>query len=271
MNAWINIDVSPDDQEIIAINQMELALGNVPKQIYKVRELITRFEVCHFKYRRHFEYILKSIAELQPVIEVDRIGLNHLHHRTNAWMNDKTKRSKAGLMYISALSKWLEDESFDNLEISKQELFKLRLLVDEWLGDKNEKKVKLIHMLLSRLLWQSVEQYRSGGTLSELEYQIEATDICNYTFPQNLDKIIQAIGTLKPVKVFVGCGTFNAEIISFLTKEFKKLCMWLDNDMPNIDLGLKKKDPIKIWLVACLVKTIKTDIHLIDPLPKLIP
>lgn len=44
MNAWINIDVPPDDREIIAINKMEATLEDVPEQVCKVRELITRFE-----------------------------------------------------------------------------------------------------------------------------------------------------------------------------------------------------------------------------------
>ena len=39
MNPWINIEVAPDDKEILALNQFELQLGNIPKQVYKVREL----------------------------------------------------------------------------------------------------------------------------------------------------------------------------------------------------------------------------------------
>lgn len=267
MNAWINIDASPDDQEILAVNRLESSLENIPKQVHKVRELITRFEVCHFKYRRHYDYIIKSIAALQPLAEVDRIGSSHPHHSADAWKHDTTGRSRTGQMYISALRLWLEEDSFDNMGLPGQETLELRRRIDGWVGGKNEQKSRLIHMLISRLLWQSVEQYRSGRQLSELEYQIEATDICSYAFPQNLDRLIQAIGRLEPLRAFSGCGTFSPEIAAFLTKQFKRLCMWLSEEAPSVDIGLGRREPMKIWLVACLAKTIKTDIHLTDPLP----
>ncbi len=49
MNAWANVEVSPDDEEIAAIDRMEQALDNVPERVRQTRELITRFESCHFK------------------------------------------------------------------------------------------------------------------------------------------------------------------------------------------------------------------------------
>ncbi len=264
MNSWRNIEVSLDDKEIIAINKMELTLGNVPKQAYQVRRLITRFEVCHFKYQRHYKHILESIAILLPVVEVDQIGINHLHSST--WEKDTTGRSREGQMYVSALRLWLKEDS-QNKDIETQGTFKLRQRVKEWLGNKNKKKEKLIQMLLARLFWQPVEEYRSGGMLGELERQIEATDICNYAFPQNLNQLIQAIGKLEPIKAYDGCGTFNAGIYSYLNKEFKELCKWLGEATPNVELGLGEKGPVKVWLVASLAKTIKVDIHLTDALP----
>lgn len=61
----------------------------------------------------------------------------------------------------------------------------------------------LVRMLLARLLYRSVEEYRRGGEWRTLEYQIESTDICNYAFPQNLERLLQGIGKLQPVKAHV--------------------------------------------------------------------
>ena len=48
MNAWSNIEISPQDPEIIEIGKLEKTQGNISKNVRKIRELITRFEVCHF-------------------------------------------------------------------------------------------------------------------------------------------------------------------------------------------------------------------------------
>ena len=269
MNAWINIEVLPNDEEIAAIDQMEQALGNIPKRIHQIRELITRFESCHFKYQQHYRHIVESIAMLSPVVRVSKIGSNHPSHGGNAWRNDTTGRSRIGQQYIEALHSWLDEDSSHNGGVPGQETLKLRQRVNVWLGDRNEERVGLVRMLLARLFGQSVEDYRRGGALSELEYQVERTDICNYAFPQNIERLIRGIGKLEPVKAFAGCGTFDVETKSSISKEFSKLCEWLKTDTPGNDLGLGEKVPMKVWLVACLAKTLKESIHLNYPLPKI--
>jgi len=72
---------------------------------------------------------------------------------------------------------------------------------------------------------------------------------------------------MMPLKEFDGCGTFNTEIYLFFSVEFKKLCSWLDEDTVCLDAFLGQKDRIKIWLVACLAKTIKTDFRFEDSIP----
>jgi len=109
MNAWINIEVSPYDKEITVIDRLEEALGNIPGHVRQIRELITRFETCHFKYQQHYRHIMESIAILQPVVDVSRIGSNHPRHSGNAWKNDTTGRSRIGHHYILALRSWLEE------------------------------------------------------------------------------------------------------------------------------------------------------------------
>ncbi len=268
MNAWINIEVLPDDEEIAAIDQMEHTLGNIPKRVHQIRELITRFESCHFKYQQHYRYIVESIAIVHPVIGVSEIGSNHPRHGGNAWRNDATGRSRVGQQYIDALHSWLDEDSSNDVGVPRQETLKPKQRVNVWLGDRSQERVRLVRMLLARLLWRSVEDYRRGGGLSELENQAERIDICNYAFPQNIERLIQGIGKLEPVKAFDGCGTFNTETKSFISKEFSKLCEWLKTDTPGNDLGLGEKKPTKVWLVACLAKTLKESIHLSYPLPK---
>lgn len=51
MNPWSNIETSAQDTEIAEVNKLETTLGDIPPPVRKIRELITRFEVCHFKYQ----------------------------------------------------------------------------------------------------------------------------------------------------------------------------------------------------------------------------
>jgi hypothetical protein len=265
MYSWQNIEVSSDDPEIIAIDHIEQSIGNIPNEVYEVRELITRFEVCHFKYQRHFQNIIESIAALSPTVEVKRIGDNHPRNGKDAVKKDKTGRSLVGQHYISALSYWLDDVDITTDDPQK----KISDRVISWLGDKNETKERLVRLLLARLLDPEglLEEYVKGEELEELEYHVMATDICSYAFPSNFELVIKAIGSLKPVEDFDGCGTYNSEIKSFINSKFNELCHYIRDDLSSNDLNLGEKTPIKIWLVACLAKTFKEQIKLTDQLP----
>jgi hypothetical protein len=270
MNAWVNIVVPPDDEEIASIDRLEQSLGNIPKHVCEIRELITRFETCHFKYQQHYQHIIESIVALRPVIEVNKIGSKHPGHNSNDWRNDTTGRSRVGRQYISALRFWLEEELYDDMEAPREGMLELRQRVNAWLGDRDDVKERLVRKLLNRLLWRSLNGYRSSYEPDGLEYQIEATDICNYAFPQNLERLLQGIGEHEPVRPFDGCGTYDSGIESYISKEFSKLSEWLKADTPNVDLGIGNKDPIRVWLVACLAKTMKSHVHLADPLPEFV-
>jgi len=60
MNTWSNIPTSPQDPEIIKINEFEAKLGKLADDVYKIRELITRQEVCHFKLQQHIKKIKRT-------------------------------------------------------------------------------------------------------------------------------------------------------------------------------------------------------------------
>jgi len=112
MNAWSNIEVTPGDNEISRIDKMEEALGEYPENIKHIRELITRFEVCHFKYQQHFKNIKDSIRDLKPKTQPASIGQNHIKQGEAAWKHDKTGRSLMAQQYIWAMNIWLNDKYF---------------------------------------------------------------------------------------------------------------------------------------------------------------
>jgi hypothetical protein len=262
MTEWSNIEVSPDDQEVLAIDRMERALGDIPDHVYKVRELITRFEVCHFKYRKHYRHITDSIAALHPSVNAENIGARHPRHGEDAVAHDTTGRSRTGQRYISALRLWLNNRSVPSDDSQNE----MNTQVTAWLGERDNTKEKRVSMLLDRLLYRGLEEY-SYGELEGIEYQVMATDICCYAFPRNIEKVIKGIGKGTPVKEFDGCGTVNAEIVVFITGEFKRLCKWLGEDEGDCDALFGKKIPEKVWLVACLTKTMKEQVRLSGPVP----
>ena len=73
MNAWSNIQFSPQDPEIAKIDDLEKRIGELSYQANNIRELITRFEVCHFKYRQHIRKIRDSIISLNSNVDLTKL------------------------------------------------------------------------------------------------------------------------------------------------------------------------------------------------------
>jgi hypothetical protein len=262
MKAWSNIQIAPEDPEIININNLEKRLGELPDKVNKIRELITRFEICHFKYQEHLRKIKDSIIDLEPNVDSTKIGTGHVQHGESAWKNDATGRSLIGQQYIWALKEWLNDN--DSKPVPEKYNNKLEQHIRKWLGDRNPDKIRLIRLLLARLTWdwKSYEELQHGGELKDIELQVCRMDICHYAFPQNLDLLLEGIGQLKPVKdkEFEGCGSCNDNIKTYLEKEFKVL----NDKLKSLILTGKsdKNELIRTWLIACLAKTIKENINL---------
>ena len=78
--------------------------------------------------------------------------------------------------------------------------------------------------------------------------------------------MISAIGKLQPLENFDGCGSFNPEIKSYIEKQFLELCGYLESNK-SINTS-NKNEEIKLWLIACLAKTLKEQAGLKIPLPK---
>ncbi len=268
MKAWSNIEVSSQDLEIKKINEFEKTLGEIPAQVRQIRALITRFEICHFKYQQHLKKIKDSITNLEPALNPDKIGEHHIQKGENAWKKDKTGRSLLGQQYLWSLINWLGDDP----EVTKKHNYKkdLSQKIKQWLGDKNPDKQRLVRLLIARLTWDwnSYEKLRSGGQNKELEFQACRMDICHHAFPEHLNSLLQAMGVMKPFKNFAGCGTYNEEIKKNIKKELSQLFTRLKSKtLSPKNNTLNRKEHLETWLLACLVKTMKEQIGLTKSLP----
>ena len=268
MESWSNIVVKPDDPEIKELDNLEASLSEIPENVRQIRELIAGFEVCHFKYRQHISYIIDSIHELKPNIKLQDIGSNHIRHGENVWKKDKTGRSLTGQQYVRVMKNWLGESTVEKDHIVYEpELYRK---VSEWLGQKNPEKERLVRLLVARLIWdwKSYGELQTGNEEYELEFQVCRMDICHYNFPGNMDLMIQAIGQLKPVKEFEGCGTYNRDIKSFVEKKFSELNRTLHSI--NLKIRSDRCGLFKIWLIACLAKTLKEQTGIRKPIHNLI-
>ena len=262
MEAWSNIEVSPEDPEIIQINDLESKLGRLPDKARKIRELITGFEVCHFKYQRHVKKIIESIVNLEPKEELAKIGANHIRHGQHVLENDQTGRSLLGLQYIWGIRRWLVEDNPNDISVNHDEKLEIEIL--QWLGDKNSHKIRLVKLLLARMTWdwESYEKLKLGSEFKEIEEQASRIDICHYAFPVNLELLLQSIGQMKPVteKHFAGCGSWDNQREECIKEDFLKL----NDELESLILKEEKdrNDFIRIWLTACFIKTLKESVHL---------
>lgn len=265
MSVWSNIEISPQDSEIIEIDKFRETLGDVSENVQKIRELIRRFEVCHFKYKEHLKQINDSILNLKPYVDPANIGSHHISKGKDVLNDDKTGRSLIGQQYLCSLMNWLgeyqENSDYNNDELERQ--------ITKWLGDKNPDKERLVRLLIARLIgdWKSYEAYQQGGEYKELEMQVCRMDICHYAFPKHLDLLLQGIGRMEPIDHFEGCGSFNTEMKTYVEDQFSVLCDYLKADIKENNLKQKKK--IKLWLIASLAKILKEQIGLKKSLPQL--
>ena len=266
MDAWSNIQISPQDPEIVKINNLERTLGELPENVKKIRGLITRFEVCYFKYQQHLRKIKDSITALEPKADPDKIGENHIQHGESVLNKDTTGKSLIGQQYVWAIKEWLNDNPRE--EASDKYDKKLGQQIQDWLGDKNPDKIRLVRLLLARLTWdwKSYEELLRGGEFKDIEFQAARMDICHYAFPENLNLVIKAIGQIEvdEERECEGCGTYNNEIKACLEKEFLDLNDTLKS-LRNKS-GQNKNDLIRAWLIACLAKTIKENIKISIPI-----
>jgi hypothetical protein len=149
---------------------------------------------------------------------------------------------------------------------------KLEYKIRKWLGQKDPDKKRIVRLLIARLTydWEAYNKLQRGGKFKDIEYHACRMDICHYSFPGNLDELLKAIGKKKVVRSPEGCGSFNPERKRFLTEMFSEICFRiLKIKKREMDKSLITSDRLRLWLLACLAKTIKAQIGLPDLLQKL--
>ena len=259
MDPWSNIEIPPEDPEIIQIDKFKAALGKIPPHVYQIRKLITGFEICHYKYNQHLEYIKGSISNLKPNIILEDIGRNHLRHGEKVIDKDRSGRSFTGNIYVLILSKWLDDSNKDQ-DINKHD--ELANNITQWLGQKDAEKERLVRLLIARLKWdwKSYESLLRDNSNKDLENQVCRIDICHYNFPEIINSVLIGIGQKKPVELFEGCGSFTSNIKSSVEGEFDLLTEIIKDKSSGKEPD--QKTMIRIWLYLCLAKTLKEQVGL---------
>lgn len=257
LEPWANIGIEQPDSEILKIYLLEQRIGTLPQEIEDIRNLITRLEICHFKFERHVLRIIESIGRMKVDFDPDSIGSAHPKCGENAWRADKTGRSRKGQEYIWVLQKWLTGEQPPERDPRgiPRSLFEE---VYNSLGERDKHKEALVSALLDRLLWNfETERKASPEEFENLFYQIDRTDICHYAFPENIKKTIETIGELNSSPDFEGCGSSDEEHREIAQYYFIDLTAWLQGGMSETGRMLGKRTLLKEWLVVCLAKTIK--------------
>jgi hypothetical protein len=253
---WSNIGLQQPDDEITQIYRMERRLGQLPQVAKSIRELILRLEICHFKFERHLQRIIESIGKMDIGFDPRSIGRFHPKEGENAWKGDKAGRSRPGQEYIWILQMWLHGD----LQLSEQGRRGIpqRLFEEVYsaLGNRDRRKEVLVLALLDRLLWKADHQ-RLCEEFGRIGDQIARTDICHYSFPKNVQRMIEAIGRLQPVSDFEGCGSFDEERRQCAQRYFTALSAWLEGKRSKMEVKLGERTALKEWLVACLAKTLK--------------
>jgi hypothetical protein len=256
---WANTGLEQPDSEIRQIHQMELRVRPLPPVALRIRELITRLELCHFKVERHVNRIVAAIGTLRLDLNPADIGRAHPRCGENAWRNDRTGISRRGQEYIWALQMWLADTRWSESDPRRvpRELVER---VNGALGNTNASKVRLVSALVNRLVLRPDRQ-PLPPELGAFWLQVEATDICHYAFPANLERMLEAIGRLQPVPEFVGCGSFDEARRELARESVRALGAWLRGQPSRLADQLGDRTPLKEWLAACLAKTLKELAH----------
>jgi hypothetical protein len=104
---------------------------------------------------------------------------------------------------------------------------------------------------------KSMEEIGQEGGDRGLEYQIFRMDICHFAFPVHLINVIRGIGKMRPVENFEGCGICNSHIKKSIHSELRKINDWQISRKEAPITGQDREELTRIWLFACLAKTIK--------------
>jgi len=212
----------------------------------RIRELITRLEICHFKFPRHLQRIIAAIGAVRLELDPAEIGRAHPRHGSQAWQMDTTGRSQKAECFIAVLEGWLTGQC-PQTEEGEQ--------VWTALGSQDDQKRLLAGALARQLRWQ-YEAGSLGPELSLWDHQLSGIHQCHYTFPRNVQRLIQAIGQGEPLEGFEGCGTFSGNHLALARQTIDLLDGWLAKRSGPLAEELGQPAPVKEWLARCLRHTL---------------
>jgi hypothetical protein len=79
--------------------------------------------------------------------------------------------------------------------------------------------------------------------------------------------MLTCIGRLKSPADFPGCGFCGDAQRRLARERFRRLCAWLQGRTEALENDLGPRTPGRLWLLACLAKTLKEQAELQEPLP----
>jgi len=246
LEPWANIGLIEPDEEVTALWKLQQALLLPAPSARRIRELITRLKICHFKFPRHLQRIMAAIGTMRWELDLAQIGQAHPRKGPQASLMDTTGRSQQAESFIAALEGWLAGQSPET-EVAEE--------VWAALGSQDDQKVSLVAALARQLRWQ-YEAGSLGPELSLWDYQLRRTHQCHYTFPQNVRRLIEAIGRGKPLEEFEGCGSFSSENLALARSTIEGLYAWLTQGGGPLAARLGHSTPEKEWLARCLRYTL---------------
>jgi hypothetical protein len=155
------------------------------------------------------------------------------------------------------------------VESEQEAIGDLLVRICDLLGTPNPGKEKLVRRLMDRLLWRFEERAEGWEQETELEEQVDRTDICHSSFPRNLELVLSGIGKGEPERDFRGCGSVSDGTVAELDSWYGEMCAWLAGDDGPLAGSPMKRTPTRVWLATCLAKTIKEQCGLEGALPAL--
>ena len=276
------------DAEIVEINRIEKELGNIDENFTKIRELITRLEMCHHKSKRHVDLIIQAIGTEKP----HRFPSKECYDTLSA---DQERWKAIGEILGAWLEKIPEDEAIQKFPDYTDDIYDFY----NRLGDHNELKNWQVEHLKKRVhghVYEDVEyRYLSGiaeadndfleqtskqkvqmalipgaDTEFTLDAAIDNAVPCNWNFETNLRLILSTIGGKEDRSGVLAAHAANIEF-NPLKIEMIPLVNALDEYVQNNPVSssnrqifstLGERNPVKSWLAASLSKTIKVQLKI---------
>ena len=261
-NLWFNVKLTDDpgswDDEIKLLNNMESELDEITDDQRLIRAQMAEFCRYHPTFPQSIEAICDEIGmgKFSNPIKVGCEGrglLESLGYHDKYSVDNQVKESLIG--YKTSLEKWL---SKGTPEIPLDE--KVQIFLAEWTEEKGNTVQKILESInpedMSIAQLRELSEKKSGGRPFNCFNCLPTdTDVpgCKCSYAMLIDAGLLTISGKDEFKTF-----FEKSILEYSIA----LNTWLKGE-PAKGLGVRvhtllgTKDDAKVWLAACLLKTIK--------------